>query len=84
FPIEEFPKEIDGRPVDPAWGFTPFTYPFNVSGQTAATVPCGFSSQGLPIGFHIVGRRGEEATVLRASAAFEAARPWSQRRPSVS
>lgn len=84
FPIEQFPTEIDGKPVDPAWGYTPFTYPFNVSGQTAAIVPCGFSSQGLPIGLHIVGRRGEETTVLRASAAFEAARPWHQRRPPLS
>lgn len=81
FPIEQFPTEINGRTVDPVWGYTPFTYPFNVSGQPAATAPCGFSQQGLPVGLHIVGRRGEETTVLRASAAFEAARPWSGRRP---
>ena len=58
------------------------TRPFNMTGNPAASVPCGFSAEGLPIGMQIVGRRGDEATVLRASAAFEAARPWAQHRPS--
>ncbi len=84
FPVEERPDVIDGRQVDPYWGFTPFTFPFNMSGNPAASVPCGFSAGGLPIGLHIVGRRGEETTVLRASAAFEAARPWMDRHPPVS
>ena len=84
FPIEQFPSIIGERQVDPGWGFSPFTYPFNISGQPAATVPCGFSSQGLPIGFQIVGRRGEETTVLRASAAFESAKPWQNRHPPIS
>jgi aspartyl-tRNA(Asn)/glutamyl-tRNA(Gln) amidotransferase subunit A len=46
-------------------------------------VPCGFSSDGLPIGLHIIGRRGDEATVLRLSAAFEQAHPWHGVRPAV-
>jgi aspartyl-tRNA(Asn)/glutamyl-tRNA(Gln) amidotransferase subunit A len=52
-----------------------------VTGQPAATVPCGFTNAGLPIGLQIVGRRFADTTVLRAAAAFEAVRPWAQHRP---
>jgi aspartyl-tRNA(Asn)/glutamyl-tRNA(Gln) amidotransferase subunit A len=78
----EGPTQIAGQPVDrQAWiVMTPL---FNLTGQPAATVPCGFTSDGLPIGLQIVGRRFDEATVLRASAAFEAARPWAHKRPPV-
>jgi aspartyl-tRNA(Asn)/glutamyl-tRNA(Gln) amidotransferase subunit A len=58
-----------------------FTYPFNLTGHPAATVPCGFTADGLPIGLQIVGRRLQDGLVLRASAAFEAALPWAGRRP---
>jgi aspartyl-tRNA(Asn)/glutamyl-tRNA(Gln) amidotransferase subunit A len=74
--------EIAGRPV-PEWAWSPFTYPFNLTGQPAASVPCGFTKGGLPIGLQVVGRRFDDATVLRASAAFEAARPWAQTRPPL-
>ena len=84
FPVGQFPKVIAGREVHPRWDYLPFTPVFNLTGQSAASIPCGFSADGMPIGLHIVGRRGEEATVLRASAAFEEARPWSQLRPTVS
>jgi len=46
-------------------------------------VPCGFTRDGLPIGLQIVGRRFADATVLRAAAAFEQARPWAHHRPPV-
>jgi aspartyl-tRNA(Asn)/glutamyl-tRNA(Gln) amidotransferase subunit A len=83
--IGDFPATIDGRAVaDPLWGFTPFTYPFNMSGNPAASIPCGFTGDGLPVGLHVVGRTGDEATVIRASAAFEQARPWAQFEPPVS
>ena len=82
FAIGQHPTKIGGKDVDPWWGYLPFTPPFNVSGQPAASVPCGFSQDGMPIGLHIVGRRGEETTVLRASAAFEEARPWDGQYPS--
>jgi aspartyl-tRNA(Asn)/glutamyl-tRNA(Gln) amidotransferase subunit A len=59
-----------------------FSYPFNFTGQPAASVPAGFTPQGLPVGLQIVGRRYADLTVLQASAAFEAARPWSARRPA--
>jgi aspartyl-tRNA(Asn)/glutamyl-tRNA(Gln) amidotransferase subunit A len=63
--------------------WTPFTYPFNLTGQPAATVPCGFDSQGLPIGLQIVGRWRDDRTVLRAAAAFERAAPWAQVTPRL-
>jgi aspartyl-tRNA(Asn)/glutamyl-tRNA(Gln) amidotransferase subunit A len=72
--------EIAGTPVRP-YSWIPFTWPFNLTGQPAASVPCGFTKDGLPIGLQIVGRRFDDATVLRAAAAFERARPWAHRRP---
>ena len=87
FPIEERPSVIGGKAVDPFWGYLPFTFPINMTGQTAASIPCGFSadpaSAGMPIGLHVVGPRGAEAKVLQACAAFEQARPWANQRPPV-
>ena len=84
--VGEFPEEIAGRPVYPHryFSFHPFTYPINAIGHPAASVPAGFSSDGLPIGLHIVGKKGGEETVLATSAAFERAKPWIQHRPPVS
>ena len=76
------PAQIDGKDVTPI-GWIAFTYPFNFTGQPAASIPCGFTKSGLPIGLQIVGRRYDEATVLKASAAFERARPWRERRPPI-
>ncbi len=66
------------------WAFCPFTQVFNFSGNPAASVPCGFSSEGLPIGLQIVGRLEDEVTVLCASAAFEQTQPWADKYPPVS
>jgi aspartyl-tRNA(Asn)/glutamyl-tRNA(Gln) amidotransferase subunit A len=74
------PAEIDGRQVRPA-DWTPFTYPMNLTGQPAATVPAGWTPEGLPVGLQIVGPHLGDANVLRASAAFEAASPWADRWP---
>lgn len=52
-----------------------------MTGQPAASVPCGFTKAGLPIGLQVVGRRFADPTVLRAAAALEAARPWAHIRP---
>src|SRR2546426_1403929 len=78
-----YPSEIAGVKVDRE-ASSIFTYPFNMTGQPAASVPCGFTRDGLPIGLQIVGRRFDDVTVLRASAAFETARPWIARRPALS
>jgi aspartyl-tRNA(Asn)/glutamyl-tRNA(Gln) amidotransferase subunit A len=68
------PGSVAGRATE-YLSWTALTYPFNVSGQPAATVPCG-SVDGLPVGLQIIGRRGADALVLRAAAAFEAAHSW--------
>ena len=60
-----------------------FSYPFNFSGDPAASVPCGFTEDGLPVGLQVVGKRFADLTVLRASAAFEAVRPWADKRPPI-
>ncbi|MBM3949156.1 MAG: amidase [SAR202 cluster bacterium] len=84
FPHSQPPKEIGGHHIaKPFWSFFPFTYPINISGHPAASVPCGFSSGGLPIGLHIIGRHWDEETVLSASAAYERAKPWVHRRPPI-
>jgi Asp-tRNA(Asn)/Glu-tRNA(Gln) amidotransferase A subunit family amidase len=74
---------INGQFAPSIFDRCPFTYPFNLTGQPAATVPCGFTSEGLPIGLQIVGRRHADSLVLRAAANFEAVQPWTQRRPSL-
>jgi len=56
-------------------GWSPFSYPFNLTQQPAITVPCGLTSDGLPIGLQIVGPMFGDALVLRAARAFESARP---------
>ena len=82
FPVGQLtpdPKETDD---DAMWAWTPFSYPFNLTGQPAASLPAGFTSGGLPVGLQVVGRRFDDAGVLRVSAAFEQARPWADRRPA--
>jgi Asp-tRNA(Asn)/Glu-tRNA(Gln) amidotransferase A subunit family amidase len=82
FPIGEEPREIGGEKVQ-KYGWMPYTQPFNLTGQPAASVPCGFDSKGLPVGLHVVGRAYEDALVLRACRAFEQLQPWSDKRPRV-
>jgi len=67
---KEFP-EGKKRWID----WTPFSFPFNLTQQPAASVPCGLTPSGLPVGLHIVGPRYADALVLRAARAFETARP---------
>lgn len=75
FPIDDDqPAAVAGRPFDDL-GWTQFCYPFNLTGQPAASVPCGFAG-GLPVGLQIVGRRLEDALVLRAAAAYEGEHPF--------
>ena len=66
------------------WAFAPFTCIFNLTGSPAASVPCGFSSKGLPIGMQLVGPLEDDVTVMCAAAAFEKARPWTTKRPPIS
>jgi aspartyl-tRNA(Asn)/glutamyl-tRNA(Gln) amidotransferase subunit A len=83
FPVDgPPPREVAGERVS-VLGWMPFTYPFNMTGQPAASVPAGFSATGLPVGLQIVGRRHADRTVLAASAEYEAACPWAGQRPPV-
>ena len=58
-----------------------FTFVANVSGGPSASIPCGFTPDGLPVGLQITGDFGDDAKVFRASAAFESAQPWTQHIP---
>ena len=60
-----------------------YTYPFNLTGLPAASIPCGWTSEGLPIGMQIIGRRFDEKTVLQVSKAFEEIAPWQAKRPDI-
>jgi aspartyl-tRNA(Asn)/glutamyl-tRNA(Gln) amidotransferase subunit A len=64
-------------PMDPQalFGWTPFTYPFNLTQQPACSIPCGLTSAGLPVGLQIVGRMFDDALVLRAARAYESVCP---------
>ncbi len=79
-PCGAFPAQQ--QVYDPAnqahwFDWTPFTFPFNLTQQPAASVPCGFTEAGLPVGLQIVGPRYADALVLRASRAVESVRPFA-------
>lgn len=82
FTINTRPEKIAGREIH-SLSWLAFTYPFNLTGNPAASVPCGWTVEGLPVGLQIVGRRFADALVLQASAAFEQAQPWAHRRPPL-
>jgi amidase len=77
-----------GRPapvaVDIAGRFTPFTAPFNVTGQPAISVPAGIGADGLPLAVQLVGGLGAEDVLYSLAGQIESAAPWAHRRPPVS
>ena len=76
------PIEIDGRVADTvrkAW--YPYTLPFNLSGNPAVTLPCGWGADGLPIGLQLIGPHLGDARLLGAAALYELERSWADRRP---
>src|SRR2546428_11149755 len=81
--VERGPSTIEGKPTPSMFDRLNFTFPFNQTGQPAASVPCGFTSEGLPVALQIVGRWHADCLVLQAAAACEQAAPWAQERPPV-
>jgi len=82
FPIERgAPTVINGIPLDNPIHWFALAYAITVVGHPAMSVPAGFTRDGLPVGMQIVGRRRREDQVIRAAAAFEAARPWAHKLP---
>ena len=79
----QYPTRIAGRDVTSPVAWFPFTFPFAITGQPAISIPCGWTAEGLPVGLQVVGGRHADATVLRVAAAFEAAHPWTDRRPAL-
>jgi Asp-tRNA(Asn)/Glu-tRNA(Gln) amidotransferase A subunit family amidase len=76
--------DLDGEPLRRRILGWLLTYPFNMMASVpAASVPCGFSAAGLPVGLQLVARPRDDAGLLRAAASFERARPWSDRRPAL-
>ncbi len=74
---------IDGRETSLMSALISATCPFNVTGQPALTIPCGFTTNGLPVALQIVGKLFDEATVLQVGHAYEAHTSWHERRPPV-
>jgi len=77
------PPEVAGRKMDNYVEWLGLSYGITLTGLPSICVPCGWSANGLPVGLQIVGRRLAEASILRAAAAFEQARPWHDRRPTL-
>jgi aspartyl-tRNA(Asn)/glutamyl-tRNA(Gln) amidotransferase subunit A len=69
--------------ADEDWRWCPYTYPWNMTGQPAVSVPIGFTASGLPVGVQIIGWMGSEAQLLRAAAVIERSRPLHLRRPPL-
>ena len=74
------PPELPERSIV-SWVY--YTYPFNLTGNPAASINCGFTGDGLPVGLQMVTGTNRETDLLRAAAAFETARPWAQATPSL-
>jgi Asp-tRNA(Asn)/Glu-tRNA(Gln) amidotransferase A subunit family amidase len=72
------PDQVSGQTIDPHLGWF-FTWPFNLTGHPAISLPCGWSRDGMPYGLQLVGRRRADGLVLRVAAAIETAGPWPRR-----
>jgi aspartyl-tRNA(Asn)/glutamyl-tRNA(Gln) amidotransferase subunit A len=85
-PITAFPvgQDVPDGSTSPDWtDWTPYTYPFNLTQQPALSVPCGFTTAGLPVGLQVVAPRHADALTLRVGQAYQAATDWHQRTPNL-
>lgn len=88
-PVMPVPAYATGRDVpegfdDTDWSWCPYTYPWNMTGQPALSVPIGFTKSGLPVGVQIIAGMGQEALMLKAAAIIERAHPFYRHRPQIS
>ena len=81
-PLDTFLADTE-RVADDDLAYIPFTYPFNISGQPALTLPLGWSTDGLPIGAQLVGHPYGEASIIALAAQLEQAAPWQARYPAT-
>jgi aspartyl-tRNA(Asn)/glutamyl-tRNA(Gln) amidotransferase subunit A len=81
-PAFDITRNVPAGYADDDWSWCPYTYPWNLTGLPAASVPIGFTAAGLPVGVQIIGGAHAEPAILRAAAAIERARPLYLRRPS--
>jgi aspartyl-tRNA(Asn)/glutamyl-tRNA(Gln) amidotransferase subunit A len=79
----EWHVDVAGRPEGVLAASWRFTYPYNLTGLPAVSIPCGFDHGGLPIGLQIAGRPFDESTVLRVAHAYERAHDWKDRWPPL-
>ncbi len=78
------PIEIDNQSIEnirASW--YPYTMPFNLTGNPAISLPCGFDAAGMPMAIQLIARPGADAELLRIAATFENARPWAEKRPEA-
>jgi Asp-tRNA(Asn)/Glu-tRNA(Gln) amidotransferase A subunit family amidase len=83
WPLFEPPVVIDGKPTPGLLDHLPFTFPWNMTGWPAASVPCGFTAAGLPVALQIATNWRQDALCLQAAAAFEQLQPWAEHRPEL-
>jgi amidase len=83
WPLLRFEGRSVVRAALGAGDIVPFTTPWNVTGQPAASVPAGFTDTGLPLAVQLVGRPHDETTLLSLAAQLESERPWADQRPAV-
>jgi amidase len=81
FPIGTRPERINDEPVSKVWGAFPFTAAVNVTGQPAASIPCGLTKGRLPVGLQIIGRSQEDISVLQAAYTLEQNSAFPKRLP---
>ena len=81
-PLDTFLANTE-RVTDDDLAYIPFTYPFNISGQPAVSLPLGWSKEGLPIGVQLVGHPYGEASLIALAAQIERAAPWGSRYPAA-
>lgn len=74
------PPELPDRNIV-SWVY--YTYPFNLTGNPAASIPCGLTDEGMPVGLQMVAGTNREVDILRAAATFEAAYPWADKYPKT-